>query len=180
MKSKKEDGILPINLVNIIYAIRNQQVMLDRDLARLYGVETRALKQAVRRNLSRFPTDFMFEMTDLEFKEWKSQNVISKSDSKGWRYKPMVFTEHGILMLSSVLNSKRAIEMNIQIMRIFITMRQMVLSHKDLLLKIQGIEKKIGDQDALLKTIFSKVKLLIIEKNMTEQHATRKRIGFKP
>ena len=180
MKSKKDDGILPINLVNIIYTIRNQQVMLDRDLARLYGVETRALKQAVRRNLSRFPPDFMFEMTDLEFKEWKSQNVISKSDSMGWRYKPMVFTEHGILMLSSVLNSKRAVEMNIQIMRIFITMRQMVLSHKDLLLKIQGIENKIGDHDVQLKTIFSKVKLLIIEKNITEQHATRKRIGFKP
>jgi hypothetical protein len=180
MKSKKDEGILPINLVNIIYSVRNQQVMLDRDLASLYGVETRVLKQAVRRNLSRFPIDFMFEMTDQEFKEWKSQNVISKSDSMGWRYKPMVFTEHGILMLSSILNSKRAVEMNIQIMRIFITMRQMIMSHKDILLKIQGIEHRVGSHDALLKTIFSQVKLLIVEKNIAEQHAKRKRIGFRP
>jgi len=100
---------------------------------------TKDLLQAVRRNPDRFPADFMFQLTKNEFEEWRSQNVISKADQKGWRYAPMAFTEHGVLMLSSVLKSKRAIEMNIQIMRIFTRMREMILTHKDFLLRIERI-----------------------------------------
>jgi ORF6N domain len=94
---------------NKIYFIRNQKVMLDRDLAALYGIETRVLKQAVKRNISRFPEDFMFELTNDEFSNWRSQFVTSNSDKMGLRYSPMAFTEHGVLMLSSVLNSNKAI-----------------------------------------------------------------------
>ncbi len=98
---------------NKIYFIRNQKVMLDRDLALLYSIETRVLKQAVRRNISRFPEDFMFELTKEEFANWRSQFVTSNSEKMGLRYFPMVFTEHGVLMLSSVLNSDKAIQANI-------------------------------------------------------------------
>ena len=100
-----------------IYLVRSHNVMLDRDLADLYGVETKVLKQAVRRNADRFPSDFMFELTDTELKNWRSQFVTSKGDRMGLRYKPMVFTEQGVAMLSSVLRSKRAILVNIQISR---------------------------------------------------------------
>ena len=96
-----------------IYLIRGEKVMLDRDLAGLYGVATKALKQAVRRNRDRFPEDFMFVLNPAEFQDWRSQFVTSKADRKGLRYPPMAFTEHGILMLSSILNSKRAIHVNI-------------------------------------------------------------------
>ena len=100
-----------------IYLIRGEKVMLDRDLAGLYGVATKALKQAVRRNRDRFPEDFMFVLNPAEFQDWRSQFVTSKADRKGLRYPPMAFTEHGILMLSSVLNSQRAIQVNIEIVR---------------------------------------------------------------
>ncbi|WP_232727156.1 ORF6N domain-containing protein [Flavobacterium sp. 1] len=112
---------------NKIYFIRNQKVMLDRDLALLYGIETRVLKQAVKRNTSRFPEDFMFELNKSEFENWRSQFVISNSDKMGLRHLPMAFTEHGVLMLSSVLKSDKAIQTNIQIMRIFTKVRQMLL-----------------------------------------------------
>jgi len=102
-------------IMDKIYLIRDQKVMLDRDLAELYGLETKVLKQQVRRNLSRFPEDFMFELTNEELENWRSQFVTSNSDRMGLRYSPMVFTEHGVLMLSSVLNSKIAIGVNIQI-----------------------------------------------------------------
>ena len=98
---------------NKIYFIRNQKVMIDRDLATLYGIETRVLKQAVKRNISRFPEDFMFELNKSEFENWRSQFVTSNSDKMGLRYFPMVFTEHGVLMLSSVLKSDKAIQTNI-------------------------------------------------------------------
>ena len=102
-------------IMDKIYLIRDQKVMLDSDLAELYGLETKVLKQQVRRNLSRFPEDFMFELTNEELENWRSQFVTSNSDRMGLRYSPMVFTEHGVLMLSSVLNSKIAIGVNIQI-----------------------------------------------------------------
>ena len=113
---KKTKSIIPVEAIaGKIYLIRGQKVMLDRDLADLYGVETKALKQAVRRNIDRFPADFMFELTDTELKNWRSQFVTSKSDRMGLRYKQMAFTEQGVAMLSSVLRSKRAILVNIQI-----------------------------------------------------------------
>jgi hypothetical protein len=106
-------------IMDNIYLIRDQKVMLDRDLAVLYGVETKVLKQAVKRNIARFPEDFVFEMTKVEFEIWRSQFVTSNSEKMGLRYAPFCFSEQGVTMLSCVLNSKRAIEVNIQIMRIF-------------------------------------------------------------
>ncbi len=110
--------VSPETVITKIMVIRNQKVILDRDLAHLYGVETRALKQAVRRNLKRFPEDFMFQLTSGEFANWRSQIVMSKSDQKGLRHNPFAFTEQGVAMLSTVLNSDRAIEVNILIMRV--------------------------------------------------------------
>ena len=138
-----------------IYFIRNQKVMLDRDLAKLYGIETRVLKQGVRRNINRFPEDFMFELTEIEFANWRSQIVTSNSDKMGLRYAPMVFTEHGVLMLSSVLNSDKAIQTNIQIMRIFTKVRQMLLDTTDLKIAVLQIQKKLENHDKNIELVFS-------------------------
>ena len=115
-------------LATTIYKIRDEKVILDRDIARLYDIPTKVLKQAVRRNIDRFPTDFMFELSDDEFQNWRSQFVTSNSDKMGLRYAPMAFTEQGVAMLSSVINSQRAIQMNIVIMRTFVKMRQWILN----------------------------------------------------
>jgi aromatic ring-opening dioxygenase LigB subunit len=153
-----------------IYLIRDHNVMLDRDLAVLYRVETKVLKQAVRRNLDRFPSDFMFELTDTEFKNWRSQFVTSKGDKMGLRYKPMVFTEQGVAMLSSVLRSKRAIQVNIQIMRAFIKLRKMYISHKDLKRKIAAMERKYDEQ---FQIVFEAIKQLI-----DEEKKPKRNIGY--
>ncbi|MES2882288.1 MAG: ORF6N domain-containing protein, partial [Bacteroidota bacterium] len=117
---------------NKIYEIRGQKVMLDRDLAELYEVETRVLNQAVRRNLKRFPADFMFQLTEQELTNWKSQTVISNSINMGLRKPPLAFTEQGVSMLSTVLGSERAIAVNISIMRTFVLVRQHLLNFKEL------------------------------------------------
>ncbi len=142
-------------ITNKIYLIRKQKVMLDRDLAELYGVETRVLKQAVRRNTNRFPKDFMFEMTKDEFQIWRSQVVISKSDQKGLRYAPFCFTEQGVAMLSSVLNSDRAIAVNIKIIRIFTKMRQLLTDNLSLKVEIEEIKKKLSNQGKNIELVFS-------------------------
>ena len=116
-----------------IYSIRGQKVMLDRDLAILYGVETRMLNQTVKRNLKRFPVDFMFVLTPDEMKDWKSQFVISNKEKMGLRKPPLAFTEQGVAMLSSVLNSHRAIMVNIQIIRIFTRLRELLFENRDLI-----------------------------------------------
>ena len=116
--------------------------MLDRDLAEMYGVETRILNQAVKRNVRRFPNDFMFQMNESELKNWMSQIVISKKERIGMRKLPFVFTEQGVAMLSSVLNSETAIDVNIQIIRIFSRMREMILAHNDILQKVEKLEEK--------------------------------------
>jgi hypothetical protein len=123
-KMKDSKPLVPAELIEKkIYLIRGQKVLLDRDLAELYRVETKVLKQAVKRNIKRFPDDFMFELSKAEFTHWRSQFVTSKSDKIGLRYSPMAFTEQGVAMLSSVLKSERAIEVNIQIMRAFVKLR---------------------------------------------------------
>ena len=125
-------SILPAERIErLIYLIRYQKVMLDRNLAELYGVETRALKQAVKRNIDRFPSDFMFTLSEKEVNNMVSQNVIPSKSYFGGAL-PMVFTEQGVAMLSTVLNSKRAVQVNIEIMRTFVRLRQMLLSDKDL------------------------------------------------
>ena len=150
--------------------------MLDRDLAELYGMATKVLKQQVRRNLDRFPDDFMIELTKDEFENWRSQIVTSNSDRMGLRYSPMVFTEHGVLMLSSVLNSKKAIAVNIQIMRIFTRVRQMVTDTLGLKLEIEEIKKKVQNQDKNIELVFIYLDELITKQ---ENQPPRKRIGYK-
>ncbi len=153
-----------------IFLIRGQKVMLDRDLAELYGVETKVLKQAVRRSIKRFPDDFMFELTKEEFENWRSQFVTSNRDKMGLRYKPMAFAEQGVAMLSSVLRSERAIEVNIAIMRAFVQLREMLASNVELSRKLKQMEKKYDKQ---FKIVFEAIRQL-----MTPPEKPRKKIGF--
>ena len=129
MTESKSISIPDEIIISKIYLIRDQKVMLDRDLAELYGVETKYLKRQVKRNFERFPVDFMFELNEKEFNDWRSQYVTSNSDKMGLRYAPFCFTEQGVTMLSCVLNSKTAIEVNIRIIRVFSKMREMILTH---------------------------------------------------
>lgn len=162
-------------VMNKIYMIRGKKVMIDRDLAELYQVETKRLKEAVRRNTNRFPKDFMFEMNKKEFESWRTRNATSKEDRKGLRYAPFCFTEQGVTMLSCVLNSDRAIDVNIQIIRIFTKMQEMLLTNKDILLQMQKIEVKLTEHDNDIKLIFEYLKRLL-----NPPQESRKRIGFKP
>ena len=154
-----------------ILLIRGKKVMLDRDLALLYEVQTKALKQAVRRNSKRFPDDFMFELTTQEFENWRSQFVTSNKEKMGLRYKPMAFTEQGVAMLSSVLNSERAILVNIQIIRTFTKLREMLATHKDLQKKVVAME---GKYDKQFKIVFDAIKQLL---KLPEK--PKKRIGYR-
>jgi hypothetical protein len=166
------DAIVPIEQIEKkIYLIRGHKVMLDRDLAALYGVETRVLNQAVKRNLNRFPDDFMFQLTHPEMEHWKSQIVISNKDKMGLRRAPYAFTENGVAMLSSVLNSERAVEVNIQIMRTFARLREMLYTHRDLKLKIEAMERKYDHQ---FKVVFDVIKQLL-EPPASEK---KRKIGF--
>jgi hypothetical protein len=173
-KSKKAIAVPDEVIVNKIYFIRGQKVMIDRDLAELYGVETRSLKQAVRRNFKRFPKDFMFEMTGPEFENWRSQNVISKKDHQGLRYAPFCFTEQGVTMLSCILNSERAIAVNIRVIRIFTRLREMLLTHKDILLKLEQLERQVVQNSEDIQMIFTALKELV-----NQPAEPRPRIGFR-
>jgi translation initiation factor 2 alpha subunit (eIF-2alpha) len=135
----KSVSITETSIENKIFLIRKQKVMLDLHLADMYGVANKALKQAVRRNIERFPEDFMFEMAEEEFTNWRSQNVTSNSLKMGLRYKPFCFTEHGVLMLSSVLRSERAVQVNIQIMRVYSKMKELLLMNRDILMKLEKL-----------------------------------------
>lgn len=157
-----------------IYVIRGQKVMIDRDLAVLYGVETRVLKQAVRRNAERFPDDFMFEMSQKEQKRWTKEHITSQSDLIGLRHAPFCFTEQGVTMLSCVLSSKKAIGMNIRIIRIFTRMREMMLTHKDILLKLEKLERHVMQHDEDVKVIFEYMKELL-----EPEAGPMREIGFK-
>ena len=159
---------------NKIYEIRGQKVMLDFDLAEMYGVETKRLKEAVKRNASRFPSDFMFTLTQKEFQGLRSQIATSKKG--GTRYLPFAFTEQGVAMLSSVLNSEKAIEVNIIIIRTFVLIRQFALTYTDLQQKISKLEKKYNNN---FKEIFQALNLLLTEKQQQEDFFKRERIGFK-
>ncbi|WP_293300908.1 ORF6N domain-containing protein [Pedobacter sp. UBA4863] len=186
--SKKEiistSPIIPDEIVmNQIYLVRGQKVMLDRDLAALYGVETRVLKQAVRRNLDRFPEDFMFEITEGELDEMVSQSVIPDKKSFGGA-KPFAFTEQGVAMLSSVLNSKQAIQVNIQIIRVFTKLRQLLTDNTELRLEIAEI-KNILEKHAKMHTNNSKNMEVVFKylDELTEKKeqvtSNKKRIGYE-
>ena len=170
-KDAKPDALVPMEqITGKIYSIRGMRVMLDRDLAALYQVETRVLKQAVRRNMERFPDDFMFELTAEEFENWRSQFVISNADKMGLRHPPMAFTEQGVAMLSSVLRSPRAIQVNIQIMRAFTQLRRMLGGYKELKRKIEDMEQKY---DQNFQIVFEAIKQLL-----EVEARPKKKIGF--
>ena len=155
-----------------IYLIRGHKVMLDGDLAELYGVETKVLLQAVRRNLNRFPGDFMFQLNYQEVAALRSQIVtLKKGRGQHRKYSPYVFTEQGVAMLSSVLNSERAIEVNIHIMRAFVKLREMIASHKDLAKRLDDLEKKY---DIQFKVVFDAIREL-----MRPPEKPKRKIGFR-
>lgn len=157
-----------------IFLIRGQKVMLDAHLAGLYLVETRALVQAVKRNTERFPDDFMFQLTQDERDRLRSQSVISRPGGRGGRrYLPYAFTEQGVAMLSSVLHSRRAILVNIEIMRAFVRLRQMLLAHADLARRLTALEKKYDGQ---FKVVFDAIRELMTPSDPK----TRRSIGFAP
>ena len=164
---------LPIPVERIekaILLIRGEKVILDRTLAELYGVETKQLKRAVRRNIKRFPSDFMFELTKEEYDSLRYQFGTLKRGQHS-KYMPLAFTEQGVAMLSSVLNSRRAIEVNILIMRAFVRLRWMISSHKELLRKLEDMERKYDEQ---FRVIFEAIRQL-----MTPPEPPRSKIGFE-
>jgi hypothetical protein len=164
-------------IIDKIYVVRGLRVMVDKDLAELYGVETKRLKEQVKRNIKRFPEDFMFILGWDEYRSIRSQNAtLEKGRSK---YRPMVFTEQGVAMLSSVLNSERAISVNIQIIRVFTKMRQLIEAHKEILRKIEMLEKKDIDHDEKIALIFNYLRQLQQAKEEDTEFRSRRRIGSK-
>ncbi|KKQ53046.1 MAG: KilA-N, DNA-binding domain protein [Parcubacteria group bacterium GW2011_GWD2_38_11] len=174
MKNIKEaKSLVPQEIIEQkIFLIRERKVMFDRDLAILYGVETRVLNQAVRRNTERFPEDFMFQLNKKEFENWVSQIVITNPGAKkSMRIAPLVFTEQGVAMLSSVLKSEKAIQVNIQIIRTFTKIKEMIISNKELRIKIEELE---GKYDAKFSTIFKVITKLITD----PERENKRKIGF--
>ena len=153
---------IPIEIITQkIFLIRGHKVMLDKDLAKLYGVTTFNFNKAVKRNLERFPEDFMFRLTPKELESLIFQIGISKAGRGGSRHLPYVFTEQGVAMLSSVLRSKRAIRVNIQIMRTFVQLKAFLLTHNELSRRLESLERKFGDHDEKIQLIFEAIKKLL-------------------
>lgn len=170
-KDMADKSLIPVDRIEkAILLIRKHKVMLDADLAGLYGVETRVLVQAVKRNLERFPEDFMFQLSREEFAVLRSQ-IVTSSNWGGRRYPPYAFTEQGVAMLSSVLRSQRAIRVNIEIMRAFIRLRQMLASHAELARKLEALEEKY---DAQFQEVFEAIRRL-----MAPPEPKRRAIGFR-
>ena len=168
--SKPHQSIIPVERIeqSIIF-IRDQKVMLDADLATLYGVDTRTLNQAVKRNMDRFPSDFMFQLTKDEYDSLRSQNVTLKRGQHR-KYLPYVFTEQGVAMLSSVLKSPRAVQVNVEIMRAFVRLRQLLSSNEELARKLKELEKKYDQQFGM---VFEAIQRL-----MTPPVSGKNKIGF--
>ncbi|HPB99791.1 MAG TPA: ORF6N domain-containing protein [Polyangiaceae bacterium] len=167
-------ALVPENIAPLVRWFRGEKVLLDFELAQLYGVETRVLKQAVRRNSGRFPSDFMFQLTAQEAQNLRSQTVISSSGYGGRRYAPYAFTEQGVAMLSSVLRSERAIAVNIAIMRTFIQLRRLMDSNRDLARKIDALETKYDEQ---FRVVFETIKSLVAA-DRARKAKPRREIGF--
>lgn len=175
--AKKDSSMIPYEtVVSKIYLIRGHKVMLDRDLAELYGVETKQLKRQVNRNIGRFPKDFMFEMTKQELEIWRYQFGTTNSEKMGLRYSPYCFTEQGVAMLSSVLSSERAIKMNIEIIRAFTQIRQMLVDNTELRLAIEELKKKTDNNSKNIEIVFKYLDELIEKK---EDPKPRTAIGYK-
>ena len=161
---------------NKIYLIRGHKVMIDKDLAMLYGVKTKNLNKAITRNIERFPEDFMFQLTPDEFTSLRFQFGTSKKGRGGRRYLPYVFTQEGVAMLSGVLNSERAVQVNIAIMRAFVKLRQIISTHKELAHKLNELERKIERHDTEIQSIFEAIRQLMTP----PPDKSKKRIGFHP
>ncbi len=161
-------------IVSKIRLIRGHKVMLDGDLAELYGVETKRLKQQVNRNLSRFPEHFMFELTSEENEILRLQNATLRHGAHS-KYLPYAFTEHGVLMLSNVLKSDRAIQMSIKIIDVFVKLREMLLTHKDILLQLEKLENQVIENSEDIRMIFATLKQFLIP----PEQSNRRRIGFR-
>lgn len=176
LMAKKELEVLVVEqkILDRIYVVRGVKVMLDKDLAELYGVETRVLNQAVKRNVARFPKDFMFQLSEKEFNNLISQNVISSWG--GTRKLPFAFTEQGLAMLSSVLNSEIAIAVNIRIIRVFTKLREYALTHKEILMQLAKLEKEVKGNSKDIENIFLVLKELIAK---SAKPIPRNKIGFK-
>lgn len=173
-KKPEESALVTFDSIeHKIYVAREQKVMLDSDLAALYGVATKVFNQAVGRNLQRFPEDFRFQLTMEEFEALRSQIVTSKAGRGGRRYLPYVFTEQGVAMLSGVLNSERAVQVNIGIMRAFVNMRKMLSTSEEVSKKLADIENKLGNHDEHFKKVFTAIRLL-----MNPSSKSDKQIGF--
>ncbi|MBK8087931.1 MAG: ORF6N domain-containing protein [Chitinophagaceae bacterium] len=175
--AKKELQLLVAEqkILNRIYVVRGEKVMLDRDLAEMFGVDTKVFNQSVKRNLERFPKDFMFALNEKEWKNLRSQFVTSSWG--GVRYKPNVFTEQGVAMLSGILSSKTAIEVNIRIIRVFTRLREYALTHKEILLQLAKLEKEVKGNSKDIENIFMVLKELV-EKQI-KPAVPRQKIGFK-
>jgi phage regulator Rha-like protein len=167
-------AIMEEKIVDKIHWVRGLKVMLDKDIAELYGIETKRLKEQVNRNLNRFPFHFMIELTKEEYDSLRSQNAALKQGAHT-KYLPYAFTEHGILMLANVLKSGRAIEMSIKIIDVFVKLREMLLTHTDILLKLELLEKQVVQSSEEIQTIFEVLKQLF-----NPPQEPRRRIGFKP
>jgi len=170
----KKEIVPQETILSKIYLVRGQRVMLDRDLADLYDVKSIRLREQVKRNEERFPENFMFQLTEEETENMVSQNAIPSKQHLGGAL-PYVFTEHGVLQLANVLRSGRAVQMSINIIEVFVKMREMLLTHKDLLLQMEEIRKKVTGQDEKIELIFNYLKQFI-----KEQETPRTPIGFKP
>ena len=178
-EEKKDNIMLPEEVIsNKIYLIRDEKVMLDRDLAELYGVKAFRLREQVKRNIERFPENFMFRLTEDETDYMVSQNAIPSRKHLGGHL-PYVFTEHGVLMLANVLKSERAMQMSIRIIEVFVKIREMLLTHKDILLKLEKIEQKLSGHDEKILLIFEYLKQFEKSKQEEVDFKNRPRIGFK-
>jgi hypothetical protein len=159
---RTETGVTPVEVIERrILLIRDRKVMLDADLAELYSVTTKRLNEQVKRNQDRFPEDFMFQLTEAESQSLRSQFATSKPARGGRRYLPYVFTEHGAVMLANVLNSPVAVRASIQVVRAFVRLRELVATHKDLLQKLEALERKYEQHDADIKAIFQVLRKLL-------------------
>jgi hypothetical protein len=173
-RKKTELTIVPMEvLISKIYLLRNEKVMLDRDLALLYGVKGIRLREQVKRNLNKFPRHFMFQLTEQEVEIMVSQNAIPSKGHLGGTL-PYAFTEHGVLMLANVLKSERAVQVSIRIIELFVKLREMVVTHTDLKLEIEKIKKKLDNHDKNIEVVFQ-----YLDKLLEKKEKPRKQIGYK-
>jgi phage regulator Rha-like protein len=180
MANNKSDIMLQDEvIVDKIYLIRGKKVMLDRDLAELYNIETKQLKRAVRRNINRFPEDFMFEFSKEELEKWRYQFGTSNREIMGLRVPPFAFTEYCIIMLASVLNSERAIQVNIQVVKVFVKMRELLTSHNKLILELEKMEYSLSKHGEQIRKIFKYLKQFEQIRKQELDQQNRKKVGFR-